>query len=70
MRRTLIAASLLLALTDQFDEGVNATRAQEIVARVQDAYNKLYCAGIVCVRRTQTMRFCSGIRARELSTAM
>ena len=46
---------LLLALTDQFDEGVAdaGPRAREVLARMRDEYERLYYAGIVAERRAR-----------------
>lgn len=47
---------LLLALTDQFgDRGVTGavTRAQELLPRLRDEYERAYYAGIICERRAR-----------------
>jgi hypothetical protein len=41
---------LLLSLTDQFDKGVAAERAREILPRLKSEYDRAYYAGIVCER--------------------
>lgn len=46
---------LLLALTDRFGKGyaVGVTQAQEVLSRLQDAYERAYYAGIICERRAK-----------------
>ncbi len=46
---------LLLALTDQFEEGAPrvATRAQEVLKELRDDYERAYYSGIVCERRAK-----------------
>jgi hypothetical protein len=41
---------LLLSLTDQFSKGVTAAKAREVLARIKDAYEHAYYAGIICER--------------------
>lgn len=41
---------LLLAITDQFGEGVSARRAREILPRLEREYDRDYYAGIICER--------------------
>jgi hypothetical protein len=41
---------LLLAITDQFGEGVSARRAREILPRLESEYDRDYYAGIICER--------------------
>jgi hypothetical protein len=47
--------SLLLAITDQFadelSEGVH--RAREVLPRLEDEYDRMYYAGIICERRAR-----------------
>lgn len=43
-------ASLLLALTDQFDSNVRVKTAQEVLGRIRDAYEHDYYAGILWER--------------------
>src|SRR3989442_2152952 len=47
--------TLVLALTDRFDKayGVGDSQAQEIVARLQDEYERAYYSGIICERRAK-----------------
>src|SRR5213596_3061029 len=46
---------LILALTDRFGKGytVGDSKAQEIVAHLQDEYERAYYSGIVCERRAK-----------------
>jgi hypothetical protein len=46
---------LLLALTDRFGRGyaVGVTKAQEVLPRLRDAYERAYYAGIICERRAK-----------------
>ncbi len=46
---------LLLALTDRFGRGyaVGVTRAQEILPRLRDEYDRAYYAGIISERRAK-----------------
>jgi len=46
---------LLLALTDQFDQGSSSTvqQAREVLPRLRDAYEGAYYAGIICERRAR-----------------
>jgi hypothetical protein len=48
-------STLLLALTDQFQHGADVHEAWDVVARMQDAYERSYYSGIVCERRAQAM---------------
>ncbi len=41
---------MLLAITDQFDEGAGAKRAKEILPRLEQEYDRAYYAGIICER--------------------
>ena len=45
--------TLLLALTEQFDEqlGQGVARAQAVAARLHDEYARVYFTGIICERR-------------------
>jgi len=43
--------TLLLALTDQFDEDLNAGKAQEIVQEIRGDYARAYYTGIICERQ-------------------
>src|SRR5215813_4882205 len=42
--------SLLLARTDQFGSGVPASKAQEVLAQIEDAYERAYYGGIIWER--------------------
>jgi hypothetical protein len=46
---------LLLALTDTFTEGhgAGARQAQEVLSRLEDAYERAYYAGIICERQAK-----------------
>ena len=42
---------LLLALTDQFGKGespATVTESRNVIARLRDEYERLYCSGITC----------------------
>ena len=43
--------SLILALTDQFDRGVSAQEAREVIPRLKDEYERAYYSGVVCERK-------------------
>jgi hypothetical protein len=47
--------TLLLALTDQFDEGVERTlrRARELLPRLPSEYERAYYAGLICERKAK-----------------
>lgn len=51
--------TLLLALTDRFDEGyaVGAIQAQEVLSRLRDEYERAYYAGIICERQAKARIF-------------
>ena len=46
---------LLLALTDRFTKGyaIGVTKAEEILPRLHDHYERAYYAGIICERRAK-----------------
>src|ERR1035437_386561 len=46
---------LLLSLTDQFGKGVTAAQAREVLARLKDAYERAYYAGIICERWAEAL---------------
>ena len=50
-RRQQALIILLLAITDQFGEGVGAKRAKEILPRLEREYDRAYYAGIICERQ-------------------
>jgi hypothetical protein len=45
--------TLLLALTDQFDQGIPFTRPQEILSRLHGEYERAYYAGIIYERKAR-----------------
>ena len=45
--------TLLLALTDQFDDVIDASKALEIVPRIEGEYERAYYSGIICERRAK-----------------
>jgi hypothetical protein len=47
--------TLLLAITDRFGKGysVGITLAQDVLSRLEDAYERVYYAGIICERRAK-----------------
>jgi hypothetical protein len=45
--------TLLLALTDQFDQGVSVNRPQELLPRLDGAYERAYYAGIIYERKAR-----------------
>ncbi len=63
--------TLLLAITDQFDEGLadRVSDARQVLPRLRDEYERVYYAGIICERlaRAQLKRGGpgSGFRAHE-----
>ena len=46
---------LVLALTDQFDQGVHAKDVNEAIAQLNDAYERAYYSGIVDERRAMAL---------------
>lgn len=56
---------LLLARTDQFDEDLlaAASRAREILPRLDDPYAKAYYEGLICERQGKAVLKQSGLRA-------
>jgi hypothetical protein len=45
--------TLLLALTDQFDQGVPVNRPWELLPRLDGEYERAYYAGIICERKAR-----------------
>jgi hypothetical protein len=45
--------TLLLALTDQFDQGVPVNRPRELLPRLEGEYERAYYAGIICERKAR-----------------
>src|SRR5580692_3716141 len=46
---------LLLALTDQFGKGVTAAQAREVLARIQNGYERAYYSGIISERWAEAL---------------
>jgi len=46
---------LILALTDQFDHGPDASRPRELLPRLRGEYERAYYAGIICERRAKAL---------------
>jgi hypothetical protein len=47
--------TLLLALTDQFDQGVPVNRPRELLPRLEGEYERTYYAGIICERKAREL---------------
>jgi uncharacterized protein YeeX (DUF496 family) len=47
--------TLLLALTDQLEHGMDVTQAREVLARLRGDYEQAYYAGIICERRAKAL---------------
>ena len=47
--------TLLLALTDQFEMRLSASRPQELLPRLQGDYERAYYAGIICERKIRAL---------------
>ena len=47
--------TLLLAITDQFDEGASINKAKELLSHLQGEYEKAYYAGIISERRAKAL---------------
>ena len=47
--------TLLLALTDQFQDGVTVAEARKVVASMRDEYERAYYSGIICERRAKAL---------------
>jgi hypothetical protein len=45
--------TLLLALTDQLEHGLEVQQAREVLARLRGDYEQAYYAGIICERRAK-----------------
>ncbi len=43
--------TLLLALTDEFDEVIDVGKALDVVPRIQSEYERAYYSGIICERQ-------------------
>jgi hypothetical protein len=60
--------TLILAITDQFtDEGGHVARAQQLLPRLQQEYDRLYYGGIICERRARTLLTDGGSHAGALA---
>ena len=61
--------TLLLALTDQFGKGQGAgsQRAREVLAGVEDEYDRTYYSGLVCERQAMALMTQRGPRSRYLA---
>jgi hypothetical protein len=46
---------LILALTDQFDHGLDASAARELLPRLRGEYERAYYAGIISERRAKAL---------------
>jgi hypothetical protein len=57
---------LLLAVTDRFGRGyaVGVTKAQEILPRLREEYDRAYYAGIIAERRAKTVLHQNGLGSR------
>jgi hypothetical protein len=47
--------TLLLALTDQFEMRLSASRPHELLPRLQGEYERAYFAGIICERKIRAL---------------
>lgn len=45
--------TLLLALTDQLEHGMDVQQAREVLGRLRGEYERAYYAGIICERRAK-----------------
>lgn len=61
--------TLLLALTDQFDERLHPCleQAREVLSRLPDDYSRTYHAGIICERRAKAQLKRGGTRAGHIA---
>lgn len=61
--------TLLLALTDQFEERPNPCleQAREVLSRIDDDYSRTYHAGIICERRGKAQLKRGGARAGHIA---
>jgi hypothetical protein len=60
---------LLLALTDQFGKGHGAgsQRAREVLAQLEDDYDRAYYNGLICERQAMALMTQRGPRSRYLA---
>ena len=51
------AVGLLLAITDQFEQGLSegVRKARDVLPRIADEYQRAYHAGIICERRAKVL---------------
>ena len=47
--------TLILALTDQFDHGVQVEEAKDLIPRLRDEYDRAYYSGIISERRARCL---------------
>lgn len=47
--------TLILALTDQFHQGVSVQEARDVVPRLRDDYERAYYSGVICERWAKTL---------------
>jgi hypothetical protein len=47
--------ALILALTEQFADGLDASRPRELLPRLGGDYERAYYAGIICERRSKAL---------------
>ena len=61
--------TLLLAITDQFDEGPveGVRRAREVLPRLHDHYKRAYYGGIICERCAKAQLRSGGPRSGEMA---
>ncbi len=61
--------TLLLAITDQFAEApvAGAHRAREVLPRLDDAYQRIYYAGIICERCAKALLKSGSPRPAEMA---
>ncbi len=57
---------LILALTDQFDQGINAQDALDLTRGLKSEYDRAYYAGIVHERRAIALWRCSEFRSQHV----
>jgi tetratricopeptide (TPR) repeat protein len=46
---------LILALTDQFHQGMPVQEARDVVPRLHDEYERAYYSGVICERRAKAV---------------
>ena len=62
--------ALLLSITDQFGEEMSdgVHRAQEVLPRISDEYERTYYAGIICERRARAQLHRGALGSAEVAT--